>query len=654
MTAQWPAIAMAVLGPVLCAQTQADQTPRIVYEGGGHWYDRFSAPYTPRSVPGVRLENSSRIDGLLRAGNLYLSLPDAIALALENNLDVEFERFWPAMAGTDLERAKGGGTLRGISLTVTEAPQGIGGPAAPLVTAAASGSLQGATLSSNLTDLAAITPSTSGISITGAVPLSAGPPVPLFDPALTGELLWQRQTTPEVSSLVSGTSALASHGPMGAIGVSQGFSTGGFFGLNFNASRQNTNSARYTYNPYDSSSLGLTFTQPLLRGFGPGVNRRFIRIAQNSRRTADLVFRQQAIATVAGVIRLYDDLVSLIEDVTVKEQTLATAQSLFENNRVSAEQGTLAPVELTRAQAQVAAAEQDLTNSRGYERQQELILKNAITRRGTADARVRDARLVPTTPIEIPANEPVRPTEDLMAQAFRDRPELEEARLQIQNSQIGLQGSRNEVLPQLDLVATAQNSGLAGQSNALAASAAGVSSASGAAVLPGDQSLAGGFGTGLSQLFTGRFPSYSVGIQLSLPLRNRVALADMARDEMQVRQWQVRYQGLVNQVRLEVESALIELDRARAAYNAAVETRRLQEQSLQIETERYGVGLSTTFLVLQYQSFVAQARSTEVAARGAYAKARIALERALGATLEAHEISFEEAMRGRVNRPAGQ
>jgi len=302
-------------------------------------------------------------------------------------------------------------------------------------------------------------------------------------------------------------------------------------------------------------------------------------------------------------------------------------------------QGTLAPIELVRAQAQMASARQDLANSEGFEQQQELVLKSILSRRGTADMQLREASIVPTTPIEVPANEEIPPIQDLIASAFKNRPELEEGRLQVTNSEISLRGSRSGLLPDLDLFVVAQNNGLAGQLNPLASQSL------------VDPALIGGFGTSLGQIFRRNYPSYGVGLQLNLPLHNSVAEADYARDAIQHRQTQVRYQQLENQVRLEVESALTSLRRSRGAYDAAVEARKLQEQSLQIEMEKYANGVSTNFLVMQYQSFLAQARSTEVAARSVYVKSKTALERALGMTLENHNISLEEALRGQVSRP---
>jgi outer membrane protein TolC len=590
------------------------------------------------------MANSARLDSLLRAGKLYLSLQDAIALALENNLDVELQRYAPAIAESDLLRAKGGSsTLRGIPYTVNLPPQGIGGPLSPLLNLAASGVTPTTSVPTSILELVAIVPGTVSSQI--GAPFSTGPAVPVFDSAIVGSLNWQHTTTPETNTLVSGANTLTGHALTGSLGIQKGFSLGTQLGLAFNSNSQNTNSTRSLYNPYNTSALGLNFVQPLLRGFGSGVNRRFIRMAGNNQKVSDQIFRQQVIETVSGVVRLYFDLVSLIEDVAVKRQTLALAQQLYTDNRTKVEQGTLAPIEVVRAQAQVAASAQDLANSDGYELQQELILKTVLTRRGTADPLLRDARIVTTTPIEIPATEEVRPVQDLVAHAFASRPELEEARLQIANSRISLQGSRNALLPELDLVGIAQNSGLAGQSNPVA-----VVSGSNLISAP-DPAFTGGFGTSLEQIFRRNYPTYGIGIQLNLPIQNRIAQGDYARDEITLRQTEIRMQQLENQVRLEVEGALIATRRARAAYDAAVQARTLQEQSLQIELEKYANGLSTNFLVMQYQSYVAQARSTEVAARGVYVKARVALERAVGETLQNYNIDLQDVYRGTLSAP---
>jgi outer membrane protein len=626
----------------------------------GPWYSRLVSRYEARLVPPVNFGNSPRLESLIRAGILYLSLHDAIALAIENNLDVEFERFALPIADADILRAKGGGLLRGISMTVAEAPIGIGGPAAPVLNAVyPSGtppvpaytpnlstfvpaitpqSLANGAVVTNLAVLPSITTTQTGIDITGAAALSLGPPIPLFDPVLTSSEIWQHQAVPELNAVTSGTSTFVANSFTSDFGYFQGFSSGAQVTAAFTNLHEHNNATNYILNPFTTSTLSANVVQPLLRGFGPAVNRRFIRIARNNLETSDLLFRQQLLSTVYGAVRLYEDLVSLREDVKVKEETLALAERLYRDNRSQVEHGTLAPVELTRAQASVASARQNLAYSRGYFAQQELVLKTFLSRRGTADPVLRSARIETTTPLDVPFSEPVRPAGDFVVEALQRRPELAEARLQIDNAHIALRGSRNELLPELDLVASGQNTSLAGQRNPFALPT----------TLPPPPGTIGGFGTNLEHIFTGRYPTYSIGVQLALPLRNRIAQADVVRDEIQIRQWDIRRQQLENQIRLEVEADVVALTQARAALDAAIEARTLQERSLTIELEKYSVGLSTTFLVIQYENFVAQARSTEVAARNVYVKARAALERATGSILDDNGISVGEALRGRL------
>jgi outer membrane protein len=631
---------------VVQAQPRGDQMPQVLGANGGGWLDRLKAPYRARAVAPVDFRNSGRIDSLMRGGQFYLSLQDAIALTIENNLDIELQRFGPRIADSDVLRAQGGGILRGVPLAIRELPQGIGGPGAPLLTAVG-GTAPATNIPTNSADLATIIEQQTDLSIQGTFPLSSGPRVPVFDPALIGQVNWAHQTTPQTSSFTNGTSALASNNFVWNTGVQKGFASGAEVNLGFNNSRFSSNSTRNDFNPFTTASLGLTVTQPLLQGFGWAVNRRFIRIAKNDQRIADYVFEQQLINTVAGVVRLYWDLVSLNEDVKVKRESLTLAQKLFEDNKSQVEVGTLAPLELKRAQAEVARSRQDLTNSETLLLQQELVIKNVLTRDGTGDQALRSARIVPLDRIEIPAQEATQPVQDLLAEAFRRRPDIAQARIQIDNSNISLKGSRNSLLPELDIVGNLQNNGLTGQANTLPAAP----SATGLPLVRNpDPFLIGGFGNALSQVFGRNFPNYGIGLQLNIPLRNRTAQADVIRDELQVRQTEVRLRQLENQARLEVENALVAVERARASYGAAVETRQLQEEALGTERERYAVGASTSFFVIQFQRDLAQARTTEVVAENNYAKSRAALERALGTTLINNHVQLDEAYRGQVSR----
>jgi len=604
----------------------------------------FISPYQAKPVQPESFQNSNRIFELMRAGQLYLSLADAIALALENNLDIEVERYLPPIAGTDITRTEGGGLPRGLSLLVNEVPPGIGGPGGPLLTTLTSSPTPAPVVNTNFSDVALITEQQNDLSVAGALPLSTGSPIPQYDPSLSGVANWGHLSTTEFNPLITGYSNwLIESSFNGNVGYTQGFSPGTQLAVAFDNTHIDSNGSRYTYNPILDSSLGFTITQPLLRGFGIELNRRYIRITKNDGRIADLVFRQQVIDTVAGIARLYTDLVSLNEDVKVKREAVRLAQRLYEDNRHKVEQGEQAPIEVTRAQAQLASNQQALISAEGLVQQQELIVKTAITRNGLANPAIRTAEIIATDSVIVPETESVRPVDDLITEALHDRPDLAQAGIQVENSQISLKGSLNAVRPELDVVGTVQNGGLSGGINS-----------SGAALTPGAALYPGGYGTALGQIFKNNFPSYSVGLQLTLPLRNRVAQADAVRDELQVRQTQVRRQQFEDEIRLEVADAYVAMQQARAAYEAAVQSRILQQQSVKVEQETFDVGLATNYMVIQYQTYLAQAQSTEVSAKGAYAKAVIALDRATASTLEVNQVSIQEAQSGRVSRPAAR
>jgi outer membrane protein len=593
----------------------------------------FGQTGMPRTAS-ARIENSARLHDLMRAGNLYLSLEDALALAIENNLDIELQRYLLPVANAELLRAQGGGTLRGLNFTLSEVPVGTGGPLSSLPTnaAAAGRATAGSSVTTNALGLNALGEPQTNESIQGTILQSNGSAVPIYDPAITGQLNFTHQTTPEIATSSTGLSSLVTNTTMFNAGLQQGFASGAQVNLNFNNAHTGINALTSGFNPYNSSALGITATQPLLRGFGANLNRRFIRIAANEQKITSLLFQQQLILTVYGVIRLYTDLVALTEDEKVKEETVTLAEKLLSDVKAQVEEGTLAQVEMTRANAQVFSTRQDLINARGLREEQEAIFKNVITRRGNDDAEIASARIIPTDILSIPATDDIRPMQDLTAEALAHRPDLDQARLQIDISRIGLEGARNLTKPQLDLVGIMQNSGLAGQTNSFNTL--------------GAPALAGGYGSALEQILARNYPTYGVGVQMTLPIRNRIAESDLARDEIQIRQAEIRLRQLQNQARLEVEDALIAMRRARSSSEAASEARRLQEESLSAEQAKFEVGNSTSFFVIQYESLLAQARSTEVAARSSYVKAKAALQRAMGTILDENRISFDAAVRG--------
>jgi outer membrane protein TolC len=610
------------------------QSPGLLAnDAGSPRWKRLTEPYRERPIAPVDLDNSPRIRQLLRAGNIYLSLSDAIALAIENNLDIELQRYSLPTADSEILRAKGGGLLRGLPYNLAEVPVGVGGPASPLVTAVASSSFTVGSVPTNPSELGVLAEPQDNLSVLGTIPLSTGPVIPQFDPALAAQLSWTHQTTPQANPFTIGTNALVSNITVANTAYVQGFGPGTLLNVGFNNTRQILNSTRTSYSPFTTSSLGFTVTQPLLRGFGLAVNRRFIRIAKNERKIAGLLLRQQLIAGVYGVVRLYTDLVALYEDVKVKEGTLASAEQLYSDTKARVDEGTQAPIELTRANAQVYSLRQDLINARGLLEEQEAIMRSVLTRRTSSEPDLLAARIVPTDTIDVPQRDETRPIQDLLAHAFANRPDLLQAGVQVENSQISLEGSRNGLRPEIDVFGVVQNSALAGQPNPLASSA--------------DTSFLGGYGSALEQIFARNYPTYGAGINLTLPLRNRIAQADVARDEIQLRQTQIRLEQFRKQAQLEVEDALVAMRRARSSYEAALQTQALQQESLEAEQAKFEVGASTSFFIIQYQSLLAQAQSTVVVAKSAYLKAHAALERATGSILEDNHVEIDSAMRGR-------
>ena len=556
-------------------------------------------------------EDSPRLSTLVRGGNAYLSLHDAIALALENNLDVDLQRLGPRFADADVKRAQSGALPRGIALSVREGPKSVSG-------------------TDVLTPLLGPGPETN-LSIAGQFQPSSGRLPPALDPVLTGKIRQDHLTAPQLNSFLVGTTALVTDATTANLGWQKGFLTGGDIAVGFENSHQTLNHRRYDLSPFNTSSFGITFTQPLLRGFGRALNSRFIRVANNSRAQSDLVFEQQVTSTVAAVIRLYWDLVSFNEDVKVRRQTLERAEKLLSDNQAQVEAGTRAPIEVVRARAEVARGRRDLIAAESLVRQQETVLKDVLTRRTVTDPTLATVRIIPTDPLRVDRNEHIPPASELAESALRQRPDLAQARIQIESTQLALKGSKNALLPSLDLVATVRNNALSGDINPL--------TLAGAAPHSADPILLGGYGTALSQLLRRNFPDYGVGVQLTIPLRNRAAEADYSRDSLALRQQELRLQQLQKQLHVEIENALIAVEQARATIEAAEHEREFQEQALAAEEEKLTVGASTTFLVVQYQRDLAQARSAEVAAQAGYVKARAALDRAAGLLLQTHGVS---------------
>ena len=585
---------------------------------------RITGPYQAKPVAPINLRNSSRLEALIRGGNLYLSLQDAVALALENNLDIEVQRYTSQIADVNLLHARAGGFASPVSVAVTQ------GPGSATATAPSAGLQQ-----------FIVQPITQSGSV-----------IPSLDPSIATSASWAHQTTPQSSNFVTGTAALLQRQDLSSVSVQKYFSTGTQVSLGLNNSNVFNNNSRAQFNPATTSSLSLSFTQHLLQGFGPAINNRQIRIARNNREVSDLTFKAQVIATVSAVKDLYWDLVGYVENVKVQQDALAANQRLYEDNQKQVEIGTLAPIEVTRAEAEVAASQQALTVAQTQLLQQETILKNALSRNGVQNPLIANAHVIPTDRIQVPDVEAITPIQDSIAMAISARPELSQFRILVQNQEIGIKGVKNELLPTLDAVFSLSNNGLAGTPVALPASCETNPTASNC--IPPNAYFSGGYGNVLGQLFSRNFPTYSAGFNLTIPLRNRAAQADVISSEINLRQQQVSMQRMENQVRVEVQNAMIGLQQARAQYQAAAKQLRLQQQTVDAEEKKLAVGASTTYNVILTQRDLVTAQSNEVTAESAYAKAKVEMDRATGQTLNNNDISIDEAFRGEVSRPPTQ
>lgn len=606
---------LVLSGPLASAQNAIRVEPP---KGGLGWLTR---PYRAPTVPDVNLNNSERLERLIRSGNLYLSAQDVIALALENNLDIEIQRYGPLMTREVTQRAEAGGLLRSVGVGVIQGPQSVDLTG---VNVAASG---GATTTAGAS------------SASGGVLTQLGPTIPSLDPQLFLYGNFSHATSPESNTVVTGTTALIYDSRQYQAQLYKYNELGTYFQLTYSSSYNKFNSLFFNLNPYDSATLDFQVSQNLLQGFGRAVLARNIRVSKNNEKVSDLQFKQQVITTISAVLNLYWDLVSFYQDLKARKDELATAQALFDDNKKQVQIGTLAPIEVTRAEAQVYSSQQDLLVSQTDLLQQEMVLKNALSRNGVASPLLAEVHVIPLDTIQVPEKDELKPIDDLVQEALARRVELAQARINVESTKIGLVAIKNELKPTLQVFADVADNGLSGAPNFLA---------------PGEvQSvpyLTGGYSNVLAQIFRRNFPNYSAGLSLSIPLRNRSAQADYATSALQLRQTELTLQKQVNQIRVDVQNAVIGLRQARVRYDSAVKARILQQQTLDADKKKYSLGASTVFQVVTDQQSLAAAESTETQGLANYSHARIAFDEALGTTLEVNHISTDEALSGRVAR----
>ncbi len=611
-------ISISLLACLLFANPASAQTAVRIdpQQGGLGW---LTHPYQTRYVPPVNLSNSSRLGPLIRAGNLYLTAQDVVALAIENNIDIEVQRYNPLLANEVLRRAKAGTFLRTVGAGVAAGPTSV--------------SLTGVSL--NPSGLA--TASVSGLSAGGGIVTQLGPTIPTLDPTFSFVGQYQHITSPQSNTIVTGTTALVIDSHAYQATYQQNFLPGTTLQVTYAQNYNKINSPFYAINPFTSGDLDLQVTQNLLYGFGSAVNGRNIRVQKNNLKVTNLQFKQQVITTVSAVLNLYWDLVSFTEDVAARDQEVKTAEELLENNRKQVELGSLAEIEVTRAESQLYAARQDLTISQTNLAQQETVLKNALSRSGISTTELADVHVVPLDHIVIPKSDEARSVSDLVTEAMSNRVELQSARINIDSNQLNLVGIKNSLKPTLQVFAELTNNALSGTLTSFAIEQG--------VVLP---YFVGGDGNFLAQIARRNFPNYSAGFSLNIPLRNRAAQSDYVSSLLEIRQNELTLQKTINQVRVDVQNAVIGLQQARVRYDASVKARVLSQQTFDADQKKYGLGAATAFQVVQDQRDLAASQNSEGQAMANYSHAQIALDQALGTTLDVNHISIGEALTGKV------
>jgi outer membrane protein TolC len=611
--------------PVLAQvqQVAASQTPpapqpalRLDIPHSDNPWDTFRASL----VPQPNLANSTRIDALVNNGILELSLKSAISLALENNLDIAIARYNLPIAAADVLRTQAGGSFRGVNTGVVQNTPGggVGGFGSSSSGAGAGGTSGGAGGAG------------SGASGLVSSTLGTGTNVSSYDPAISGAFNIEHYTEPLSNLSIYGVPTLQQNTTTGNIGYTQAFPTGTTISAVFDNNRATTNSIYSYLNPTLNTYYHIAFQQQLLAGFGLGPNLRFLRIAKNNQKISDEAFRLQVVTTVTQIANMYWDLVAAYEDEGVKSRSLDFARTTLESGRKQLALKAIPAMDVMKDEAEEASREQDLTIAKTTLQFQELLMKNALTK--NLDDPVLEAMPVrPTDQSSMTDSTGQVQTEDLIARALKDRLELGESDIDLANRRLSRDAARNALLPTVALTGYYGGSGLAG----LQIPGSDITSTA-----PED------FPGALRTAFNNSAPDFYVGVAVSVPIRNRVAKSDQYRAELETRQSELRLQQLKKQIRIEVRNAEYALEQSEARVVSARKGRDLAQKTFDITAKEQELGAGSNYQTLTARRDLAAAESTLVAAMTAYQKAKIELDRAVGSTLEANNISIESAKTG--------
>jgi outer membrane protein TolC len=574
--------------------------------------------YTPINVPAPSLANSVRLDQCIHDGKLYLSLDDAIDLALENNLDLAVSRFNLPIANMDVLRTAAGGQSLGVNTSVVQ--NTIGGSNAPSAA------------------------STSGVGgIGGGVgglvqnTFGLGPLVPNFDPHITATASTEHLTQPQVNQVTSGTASLKTNTIIANAQYYQSFPTGTYVEFDFNNQRLTINSPFSTLNPALNSNYRFLIQQQLLSGFGFAPNLRYLRLAKNNRKTSEIAFRQQVIATATQIENIYWDLVSAYQDEQVKERSLAFAEKSLDDEQKQLQLKAVPAMDVMKAESEVAQRQQDVTVSKTTLQLQESFIKSALTKQ--LDQTLEEMPVIPTASLDAFQAESVPSVPDLIAQALKDRPDVNLLQINEDSYQVSRKAVRNAMLPQVALTGYYAGYGLGGLPNP--------DFPGGAPVV----NTPAGFGGTLQNTFNNSSPDYLAEVQINIPLRNRLARADQFRSELEYRQAQLQVVQQKKNLRIEVRNAAYSLEQGAARVEAARKARDLAQRTFDIKKQEQQLGAGSNFETLTAEHDLAIASSTLAGAETAYEKYRVELYQTTGQTLTRLGISLDDARAGVVNKP---
>ncbi len=605
------------------------------FSRGKHQWPNPFVVYTPRQVGPLNVTNSPRIDQLLTDGKMYLSINDAVAMALENNLDIGIQRYNLSIADTDILRTSSGAVALGVNAGLVQGtPGGTTGTTSAGGTGTSSTGSTGGGAGGTTIGVGGAGAGAAGIV---ASTQGEGPPLDNYDPVITGTLNFERARTPESNTVITGTNELSQNTTTGNFLYTQGFPTGTLMTVGFDNTRSGSDALFNTLNPNLTSSFRFELRQHLLQGFGFDPNLRYIRIARNNKQITEVTFRNQVITTVSQIENIYWDLVNAYENVTVQQRALDLANKTLADNQKQVRAGTLAPLTVVQSQSAVAAAKQNLVTAQVGLQLQQLLMKNAITR-NMADPILAVAPVIPTDTLNTTEQYEVPPVEELIAEALKQRPEILSARLNLTNSEITRKSIRNELRPAVDLYAFYGAAGLAGPPNPLCTDP----------TRCGAPGFPGGYGGAFSNLFNSTSPDKGVGVNLSFPLRNRQIQADQVRSALEYRQAQMSLQQTENTIMLQVRQAQFALQQNYVGLQAAIAARDYAAQALDAEQKKLRMGASTSTLVLQASSNLTQAESSVLAAATNYEKSKVQLDLSTADTLARLGIDVIDAQAAQV------